>query len=255
MTVATTARGRTAMPNLLVVDWDYFFLNKLEWGYFNDDDMLLYDWSHSECELYKTIIWPSRGANFIRNDLPLPDVDIPENWWDRFNIADDSLLEVSDSNVYSGMVNGYETYDHVWLFDAHHDLYKIKTPEQLTGWKSMTCEDWMFSHYLRGSKLHWRWPKLHREGRAMRSDIPKWVGCDARRDDMGRIDMQFDAVSICRSGCWVPPWCDEQFVHFYQSCPVAEIVEVEETNPREYKKELGILANYQPGIKLAPTAL
>lgn len=47
---------------------------------------------------------------------------------------------------------------------------------------------------------------------------------------MGKLDprMEFDAVSICRSGAWVPAWCDEQFVEFVKSCPVGEIVEVQD---------------------------
>jgi hypothetical protein len=227
--------------NLLVVDFDYFFLNKLEGGYY-DDEMMLYDWQHFESEMYRTVLWPSRGSAFVTNGLELPMVDIPENWWSRFNIAPDAVLEVSDSNLFSGAVNDYETYKHVWLYDAHHDLYGIKTEEQLEAWRDrgkMSCENWMFSHYLRGSKLHWRWPQWHREAKNMRAEIPKFVGCDARKDDMGPLNgIRFDAVSICRSGCWVPPWCDEQFVEFYQSCPVDEIVGLEDTEPREYKEYL-----------------
>jgi hypothetical protein len=230
------------MRNLLVVDFDYFFLNKLEGGYL-DDEMMLYDWQHNESEMYRTILWPGRGADFIINDLPLPKVNIPEDWWSRFNISPDAVCEVSDSNMYSGAADGHSTFDHVWLYDAHHDLYKIKTVEQLADWEKksqISCEDWMFAHYLRGSKLHWRWPQWHREAKGMRANIPKWVGLDARRDDLGSLDMQFDAVSICRSGCWVPSWCDDDFISFVESCPVSEIVEVEDgvMEPREWREFL-----------------
>ena len=71
----------------------------------------------------------------------------------------------------------------------------------------------------------------------MRKDIPKFVGCDARKDDMGTLDVRFDAVSICRSGCWVPAWCDYDFVEFVMDCPVQQIVDVEDDcmTPRDWE--------------------
>lgn len=231
------------MPNLLVVDFDYFFVNPLEGGIFSDEAFWLYDWGHNETELYRTHIWPSRAAAFWANDRPLPGVEIPEGWWDRFNIDPDAVCTVSDSNAYSGVMEvKAEAYDHVWLFDAHHDLYRFDTTEEVEEWADaggpITCEDWMFAHHMRGSRLHWRWPQWHKAAKGMRDAIPKFVGCDARKDDMGDLDMRFDSVSVCRSGCWVPPWCDQDFSNFVLSCPVAEIVEVEDGSmePRDWKE-------------------
>lgn len=230
------------MGNLLVVDFDYFFVNPLEGGIFSDAAFWLYDWGHNETEMFRTMIWPSRAAGFWQNDMELPQVNIPDGWWDRFDIDPDAVVTVSDSNAYSGvMESDADAYGHVWLYDAHHDLYKIKTPEEAYRWadeNTVSCEDWMFAHYLRGSKLHWRWPQWHRAAKGMRASIPKWVGCDARKDDMGKLDMKFDAVSICRSGCWVPPWCDDDFIRFVQACPVSEIIEVEDgcMTPRPWRE-------------------
>jgi hypothetical protein len=173
-----------------------------------------------------------RGARFEMNGFDLPQVEVPTNWWDRFNIAPDARCEVSDSNMYSGLVEDGREFDHVWLFDAHHDLFRIKDADQLVEFLKegrVSCEDWMFIHYANGAKLHWRYPRWFTYGKQMRHEVPKFVGCDSRKDDMGKLDpnMRFDAVSICRSGAWVPPWCDPAFEQFWTSCPAGEIVQVD----------------------------
>jgi hypothetical protein len=222
------------MSNLLVVDWDYFFYNPLYAVDGHDPRFWLFDWGHREDTMFRDHIWPMRGAAFLSHGMELPGVQVPENWWARFNIADDAVCEVSDSNMYSGVVDGGRVFKHVWLFDAHHDCYRIKTEEQLAEFAeagNVTCEDWMFVHHVKGAKLHWRWPKWFTYGKKMRAtEIPKWIGLDARKDDLGKIDMRFDAVSICRSGSWVPPWCDEEFERFYTSCPASEIVQVDDVD-------------------------
>jgi hypothetical protein len=199
----------------------------------------LFDWQHSE-DRQMPWLWLIRGAPFVQNHLPLPGVDVPEGWWDRFNIAPGARCEVSDSNMYSGVADGQQIFDHVWLFDAHHDLYRFKEPDEARDFYrkgTVTCEDWMWVHWAQGSKLHWRWPRWFTYGKKMRREIPGWVGCDARKDDLGKLDMVFDTVSICRSGAWVPPWCDADFEKFYTSCP-ADIVQVD-SGPlvREFDEE------------------
>lgn len=220
------------MSNLLVVDWDYFFANPMEAGDTDDERFWLFDWGHSESELFREMIWATRAPTFIKYDLPLPGVVVPDGWWDRFNISPDATVEISDSNMYSGIAGDHVEFEHVWLYDAHHDLYRVKT---LTDYRRymekgiITCEDWMFIHHGNGSKLHWRWPQWHTGGKDVRKTIPKWVGCDAHKDDMGKLDIEFDTVSICRSGSWVPPWCDDEFEQFYLGCP-GEITQVDEVN-------------------------
>lgn len=244
------------MPNLLVVDWDYFFYNPLEAGVIDTETLDLYDWGHAENNLCRELIWSMRATNFMLYEKELPTCVVPDGWWDRFTFTSDAICEVSDSNMYSGMVNGSETYDHVWLFDAHHDLYTIKTEDDLAKWydrSKISCEDWMFAHHLRGSKLHWRWPRWHRYNKGVHYNIPRFVRCDARRDDMCRLDsthMQFDAVSICRSGAWVPPWCDQQFEKFYRSVPVSEIVQVDDFDLVRHWDNDAVRAEYETRVKV-----
>ena len=217
--------------NLLVVDWDYMFYDPFTAGDTDDEHFRLFEWGHKEIDWFINSVWPSRAEPFLRNGIRLPQVDVPVDWWNRFNIAPEAICEVSDSNMYSGLWGGDTIFDHVWLYDAHHDLYRIKTEKELADWHEqgcVACSDWMFAHHIHGAKLHWRWPQWQKQGEIMRQEIPKWVNCDARKDDMGFLDVRFHAVSICRSGAWVPPWCDDKFAEFYNSCPAAEIVQVDD---------------------------
>lgn len=40
-----------------------------------------------------------------------------------------------------------------------------------------------------------------------------------RVDDGDPIAEEFDTVFVCRSGAWVPPWCDGQFEEFLDAAP------------------------------------
>lgn len=205
------------MSNLLVVDFDYFFKNPLEWGDFDDPDMWLYDWGHQEGSRLHDALWSSRAASFWMRGSELPMAQVPDNFWSRFTFTDDAMLEVSDSNMYSGIAGEGKPFDQVWLYDAHHDLFRMKTHADLAAWVergTFSCEDWMYVHHLNGSKLHWRWPKGHNAAKGMKATVPKWVHLDAKVDDSRALSLPFDTVSVCRSGSWVPPWCDEQFDAF-----------------------------------------
>jgi hypothetical protein len=221
------------MGNLLVVDWDYFFPNPMESGDTSDERYWLFDWGHAESILMRDIIWSTRAPGFLKHGLELPGVSVPEGWWDRFNIADDAVVEVSDSNMYSGVAGNNTAFERVWLFDAHHDLYRVQTRKDydtVIEKGAITCEDWMWFHKAAGSKLHWRWPQWHIGGQGVADHIPKWAKVDTARDDLEPLaDIEFDVVSICRSGSWVPPWCDQEFERFYLSCP-GEIVQVDDVD-------------------------
>jgi hypothetical protein len=238
------------MSNLLVVDWDSFFFNPIEAADTSVDQRWFwkFDWGHSEHQgaIFLDAVWPMRAGSFIKDGYQLPHVDVPEGFWDRFTFTDDAVGEVSDSNMYSGVVADGREFEHVWLFDAHHDMYGIKTKEQLVEFANkneVTCENWMFVHYLKGAKLHWRYPRWNKAaGQFYRPQAKKW-GCDARKDDGAKLDpvnMVFDAVSVCRSGCWVPPWCDPDFKEFCDACPVPlQLVEEDVPLMRDWDSAVG----------------
>lgn len=227
------------MRNLLVVDWDFFFKNSLEWGDTSDPGFWLYDWGHQEGSRIHEMLWPTRAASFWRAGMELPTVTVPDDFWNRFTFTEDAVLEVSDSNMYSGVAGNDAKFDQVWLYDAHHDLFRIKTHQHLAEWVErgqISCEDWMYVHHINGAKLHWRWPKGHRAAKGMKADVPKWVGLDAKVDDGKPMSLPFDTISVCRSGSWVPPWCDEAFDAFIDACPVTDIVTHDDVSVRPWRE-------------------
>jgi hypothetical protein len=86
----------------------------------------------------------------------------------------------------------------------------------------------MFKHLMQGSKLHWRMPQWHREAAGMAEDLPGWIGLDATYDDGKPIGVSFDTAFLCRSGAWVPPWCDAEFEKFMNSAPVIEVEQMDD---------------------------
>jgi hypothetical protein len=224
--------------NLLVVDWDYFFENKMEAGRTSDPTIWLYDWGHSEARK-SDWLWPIRAAGFLQHDLPLPGVAVPQDWWSRFRIKPGSTLFLADSNMYAGIVRppGGWSFDNVWLFDAHHDCYTVQTPQDLDAWEArgqLTCEDWMFWHYLNDARLHWRYPQWLPT--PSNNSYPDWLSLDAAQDDMQPLDVEFDTVFVCQSATWVPPWCDDKFDAFVKSAGL----DVEQLDDKE------LIRDYDP---------
>lgn len=224
------------MSNLLVVDWDSFFLNPLDGGDFKRPDAMLYDWGHVETPLHIETLWLHRAAGFLQNGLPLPGVSGWSGFWERFRFAEDVQLEYADSNVHAGQMlpNEGDAFASVWLFDAHHDAgYHARSVDEFLERGTYSCEDWMVQHALRGSKLHVRYPQWKIAWESSEPD--PIVPVDRALDDGARSDVVFDRVFLCRSGAWVPPWCDGDFLDFVEEFP-GDVLEIEDRYaiPREF---------------------
>jgi hypothetical protein len=223
-------------PNLLVVDWDFFFVNPLHNGNVTDRTLLLYDWKHLEAPFFVNDIWWSRLHGFVMNDLPLPMASNVEGFWDRFGL-DEAVLMVADSNLYAGLIQPSsigdfeaERWNRIDLFDAHHDSgYKIRSLAEYEQRGTVSCEDWMLEHAKRGvTDLHVHYPAWLTA--AFSADPQPAIEIDRRIDDGQPVDVSYDAVFVCRSGAWVPPWCDQQFADFVKSFPGAGYSWVDEEN-------------------------
>lgn len=208
--------------NLLVVDWDFFFRNPFDGGDYRTDEVLLYDWQHSESPLYIETLWPIRASGFLRNGLPLPRCEGYEGFWKRFEIYLPTTLLVADSNVWAGTEEverpDLEPWDSVWLYDAHHDCgYGHSSLAEVAANGRIECENWMVVHHNDGAQLHVRYPqwKVH----AFTAEPKPWVPVDRAFDDGTPPPVNFDAVFLCRSGAWVPAWCDDQFAEFVAAFP------------------------------------
>lgn len=203
---------------LLVVDWDYFFHNRLQAG---DDHWPLYDWGHAESPFFIELIWPIRASGFIRNGIELPGTTGQQhNFWDSFQFMPGADTYFAESNSAAAHVDVAADVTEVWLYDAHHDAgYHSENPDELAEAGVWSCENWMMLYYCLGADLHVRYPTW------------RWDAFDAEPEPAVRIDRQidnednrptevkFDRVFVCRSGAWVPPWLDQEFFAFLNDCP------------------------------------
>ncbi|MFD7861465.1 hypothetical protein [Streptomyces sp. NPDC059783] len=219
-------RGR-----LLVVDFDFFFHNPAEGlAAPHRGHAAFYDWRHAENQLLREIIWPIRAEEFLRAGIELPRCEGYENFWDRFTFTSDNPpLFYADSNLYAGTLSPrqYALFDleitawqDVQLFDAHHDsgYPQQDGPESFEAWAELgefSCEDWMLVHHARGSRLALTYPAWRPNG----DTHPPMIPLHTTVDDGGKAALPFDAVFLCRSGSWVPSWCDDQFTELLAAFP------------------------------------
>ncbi|KUL44799.1 hypothetical protein ADL22_12715 [Streptomyces sp. NRRL F-4489] len=223
---------------MLVVDWDFFFPNP-SYGASHDETALLYDWAHSESEFLIDMIWHIRAEGFLRYGLPLPMCQGYEGFWNRFNFGDNPApLLYGDSNVHSGLLVpssfGFDAsaWSKVSLWDAHHDCGYKGTLEQWKAQGYMECDSWMLKHHELGSQLEVIYPPWRTKIDGI--ETGPLIPVPRRIDDGTNPDTTYHAIYVCRSGAWVPSWCDRQFEDFLASYggPGAEAPGNKWTQPR-----------------------
>lgn len=220
----------TAELKLLVVDWDFFFPNPA-WSAEITEESLLYLWDHKEAPAYLSpVVWSGRASAFFRNGMELPRCQDYEGFWNRFKFNEDGVSVLyGDSNLHAGRIlpsslgmdeeYGVNHWHTVSLWDAHHDA-GYKSTGSYEAWEAtgmVSCEDWMLVHHGHGSRLQVTYPAWRKE--VGRVEPEPLVPVDRRVDDGTDPDDWFDAVYVCRSGAWVPPWCDDQFTEFMEQAP------------------------------------
>jgi hypothetical protein len=209
----------TTRPRLLVVDFDYFFPNLSEAG---ADHLGLFDWGHAEIPLYRDgPIWQIRAAQFLCRGLPLPRCETGyREFWRRFRLAAGTPLWIADSNAYAATLGFDRQWRQVWLYDAHHDSgYQQSFPHYQTSLQ-ISCEDWTYPLHAAGASIHVRYPPWRH--RALELDGAPLIPVDRAIDDRRLNPRIFEGVFVCRSGAWVPAWCDDQWQQFLDACPIPE---------------------------------
>lgn len=236
------------MSRLLVVDWDFFFpMPQIT----EDAQWQLYDWGHQESMFFITVAWQQRASAFLANDLPLPQPAGWEDFWERFTYNDEEgvPLYFAESNSAAISTDGpwEEGTTEVWLYDAHHDagysrkedstMEKLRQATALIQDGKYSCEDWMICYWRDEANLHVRYPTWRED--AFEAEPEPWIPLDRQFDSPDNGPQgPIDRIFVCRSGAWVPSWCDEAFHTFLSFSPdaVGEQTEVGgmSIEPREF---------------------
>ena len=220
--------------NLLVIDWDYFFVEE------SDKYPLMYDWGHREIPLFIEGLWPMRASSFLAKKVSLPRLSgLERTWWERFRFTAKAECFIHESNVMAAhpTVRGRGGWDNLYLFDAHHDAGYHDASEILRS-ATMDCGNWSLAYLGRGATHRVRYPKwkhwaFEAESKASLVDV---FGQRIERqfDSEAETFPVFSRIFICRSGAWVPPWLDRQFFDFIARCPVKKKIIMEALGCRSW---------------------
>jgi|MudIll2142460700_1097286.scaffolds.fasta_scaffold00022_5 hypothetical protein len=190
----------------------------VDFDYFVPEDVNL-DMQHQESLFYLRTIWDLRGA-FLLDALKVSDEE--PTFWEKLqpltkNFND--VVTVSDSHVYALRDPQLITCDTILLFDRHHDCWPItKTQKCLREWY---CHTWGRAWLEAGKYRRIVWVTPEGQDPNDYKDSRGGLGHQLRVLPRNKFDpVKFaqrhtlDAVHICRSGCWVPPWLDDRFIKF-----------------------------------------
>jgi len=182
------------MKTLISVDFDYFCPEDPDW-----------DLGHQENGLHLSMIWKTRG--FLESKMRCDGRQV--GFWDRIGVAGFPKVYVSESHLSAYHVALETKADHIVMFDAYHDCWPVGA-----GACYPQCHNWL-KLWLRGSRRRTaRWCRPDHSAFGM----PRAARLDLSGSQEVRVDRN-DVVGIhvCRSGCWVPPWLDKEFIGFVES--------------------------------------
>tara|TARA_R110002096_G_scaffold312145_3_gene506423 strand:- start:1282 stop:2016 length:735 start_codon:yes stop_codon:yes gene_type:complete len=193
--------GEQPVCKILSIDWDYFFPSATD-----------YDMGHSETPMMAELIWSVRVAHKNpRTGETLLDEYRPDEKRlhnavaaiGRRCIAADVTVRVQDSH--HGLIDFCRELeagagDTIASYDAHHDHGYGTTL------KGSDCSNWA-QHVAPAVTVNYpQWRRDDPEG------DPDTTPVHVRYTDrIMENDLDFDALFICRSGGWTPPWWDGQF--------------------------------------------
>jgi hypothetical protein len=208
---------------LLSVDWDYFF-----------PDLAWMDWGHNETALMIQHIWSLRCGDWNLKtkqsalDYVQPDRKLLGQFWHRVLRGSSRfqlLVAESHAELARWIVDSKMTVDILDNYDQHHDCgYSVvRSDDNRQQYERVDCGEWV--PYLVDTRrigeyqLHypaWRRQLPERDRKELELRIIKT--CNGSWDyGPPKHPTKYDAVFICRSGGWTPPWCDEEFNKFVES--------------------------------------
>ncbi|QUI30716.1 hypothetical protein H9W91_07470 [Streptomyces alfalfae] len=245
-----------------MVDWDFFFPTPTAGAPLGEHPEL-YAWPVTEDALHVEAIWLRRVRAFIKAGVALPLCQGFLGFWNRFTIAPNATLFYADSNawacqVFPSNLGGSGPWESVHLYDAHHDCGYKQNDRSFEDWKAgvlsgrkkISAENWMLAHYWNGSQVfvHFPW---WRKSMARPTEHPL-IPVSMTIDNGQTPDVAFNAVFLCRSGAWVPPWCDHQFADFLSACPVARRVEMPQNQWTQPRPDVLRMVELENRLKTSP---
>lgn len=232
----------TERPNIwLSVDFDYFCREEEKW-----------EFGHGEHALYLSLAWQIRTAQFLthgsslRQDMSLRYArPYPRAFWRSLNKLGYRFNKVKHVIVADSHRWGYLILNEKWLgkadgtrlvhFDAHHDLvYNVSAFKHAMETNVPGCDNWHLMTLLHHPELQslivyppWKglrdWENTvltyEKVNATYASDVismlrSKTEPCVWGDPKVAQAAGDVEAIFICRSGGWVPPWHDVAFRQF-----------------------------------------
>jgi hypothetical protein len=197
---------------ILSVDWDYFLPYPEQW----------FDWGHNEGSMFfYELIWQTRGCSHpltrdpaLRNKTALDLIQVKNEtvaqFWRTVLAGKPKCVCIVDSHKDMVQFASSITKGPVDVinFDAHHDFHYGDSKCRL-----LNCGNWV--GWMKRKKLlreytlvYPEWRKEHPEGHK----FPKGCIDKVMYGDWKGKPIKADYVFLCRSSCWMPSWCDEQWI-------------------------------------------
>lgn len=203
---------------IVSVDWDYFLPHEID----------TCDWGHNESNgFFYEAIWPLRADNhFLTSDPTVKDrtaFDVIQvspkrvgGFWDSImpptHTVFASCICDSHKNIVQwleAIFTSGETF-RIINFDAHHDAGYAERGKSIL---PLNCGNW--AAFLKDQKrlldytvIYPEWRQAHPE---FHDAAPPYI------DRIGHGKWKGEplcplAIFLCRSSCWMPPWCDAGFI-------------------------------------------
>jgi hypothetical protein len=204
----------------------------IDFDFWAEHDAARLDWGQRETPLGINLLWQLRLADVLRAGEPVDAVHLPHDeptpgslfrWLtERGNKLSNYRLSVVESHgAIVDFLKGKRRPMNIVNIDAHADMgySEAREPLDCSNWveelveagranrvlqvyprwakRYLPCEDWRAEFGLKAI----RWEREYK----CRHDVT--YGLDGVPKDL-----EFTDVFICRSGAWVPPWLDDDFV-------------------------------------------
>jgi len=195
----------------LTIDFDFFVPEDTMW-----------DMQHAETQLHHKILW------LMRHDLldKMLTNKLEKTFWQtilhQFNV-DEAELSVSDSHAWALSDGELSAADIIVNFDRHHDCWAIEKQHAEVG--KVACHNWLSWWLMQDCdrELLWVYPDdldlddYDRPIKEVRDQVSQVAWSDFRASKWFGPDDTVISTHVCRSGCWVPPWLDEDFLRFVKA--------------------------------------